>query len=187
MSTGTPTSILGLNVFKSTDSMLYDEVNANSQQLDTLPPTVCLSTDRPTTNLYQGRLIWESDTKKLYMYDASTSAWKLVQNTYDTGWIAPASLASGWTNAAGSTFQVRQVGDRVHFRGGIVNASFVNGYTTAATLPGSITFPATAVGLPVSSNTSAARSANMNTDGTISIYSSVASGSAYFIGGGYLV
>lgn len=68
MSSGTPTPILGLNTFTNSDAFLESEVDANSAIIDTIPPTVCTSTTRPTTKLYTGRQIYETDTARTYMW-----------------------------------------------------------------------------------------------------------------------
>lgn len=87
MSSLPPSAVMGLHRFDTDDAFLNTEVNENTDDLDTLPPTVCTSATRPATNLYQGRLIWESDTKKLYMYDLSTVTWTLVSDI-STPWTA---------------------------------------------------------------------------------------------------
>ena len=64
----TPTPVLGLNQYQGTDDWDYTDVNADNQKIDLLPPTVCTSTTRPVTNLFTGRLIWETDTQRLVEY-----------------------------------------------------------------------------------------------------------------------
>lgn len=79
MSSGTPTPILGLNTFTDSDAFLESEVDANSSTIDTLPATVCTSTTRPTTKLYQSRLIYETDTKRIMYYDKQgTPGWRFL-------------------------------------------------------------------------------------------------------------
>ena len=74
MSSGTPTPILGLNTFTNSDAFLESEVDANSAIIDTIPPTICTSTTRPTTKLYTGRMIYETDTLRYHMW-------------YSNGWL----------------------------------------------------------------------------------------------------
>lgn len=76
MSSLPPSPILNLYRFSTSDPMLYTEVNANTDKIDLLTPTVCTSGTRPSVDLFQGRLIWETDTQKLMMYDLGTTTWK---------------------------------------------------------------------------------------------------------------
>lgn len=180
------TPILGLRQYGSLDDFDYTEINTQNQQLDRLPPTVCTSATRPVDNLFQGRYIWESDTLKLLMYDLSTLTWKEIQDATDTGWVT-CNPTAGWTQAAGATLQARQLGQYVSIRGGVVNAGFSGGYTTAANLPAAIDPPGSPLAIPVNANANVSRSVNVNPDRTISVYASAASGSAYYLGGGYLL
>lgn len=186
MSTGVPTPILGLNTFENTDAFLQAEVDANSTQLDTLPPTVCTSAARPTTNLYQGRYIWESDTKTLLMYDKSTTTWIPVSKTKDTGWLTCTPTA-GWTHSGGATLVARQVGDRVFYQGGLVNAGFSGGFSVAANMPVGIGYPTTVVAGSVASGANVVRGLQVGTGGTIELYSAAANGSSFYLGGSYIV
>lgn len=72
------TDILQLPVYDNTDDIDYNELNTGNQQLDRLPPTFCLQAARPTTNLYNGRLIWETDTKRLLIYDLAADKWRQI-------------------------------------------------------------------------------------------------------------
>lgn len=72
------TNILGLPVYDNTDDIDYNELNTANQQLDRLPATVCTSASRPVTNLFQGRLIFETDTKNVMQYDLGGAVWRLV-------------------------------------------------------------------------------------------------------------
>lgn len=188
MSTGVPTPILGLNTFENTDAFLQAEIDANSTQLDTLPPTVCTSAARPTTNLYQGRYIWESDTKTLLMYDKSTTTWIPVSKTKDTGWLQCTPTA-GWSHvSAGTELSCRQLGEYVSFRGGLINATFSGAYTVAANMPAGITKPACSIALACTINSAnIVRAVQVGSDGSIQISATTANGSGYYMGGGYLL
>lgn len=78
MSSLPSTPILGLHKFDDDDAMLASEVNENSDLIDLLPPTVCTSGTRPTTNLFSGRRIYETDTKRSYAYISNT--WILMSS-----------------------------------------------------------------------------------------------------------
>lgn len=85
MSSLPPSAVMGLHRFDTDDAFLNTEVNENTDDLDTLPPTVCTSSTRPATNLYQGRLIFETDTKNVMMYDLNGGSplWRRVGTDED--------------------------------------------------------------------------------------------------------
>lgn len=91
---------------------------------------VCTSTTRPTLNLYNGMVIFETDTKNVNIYNGTT--WDLF-NSVPGSWTAP-TLLNSWANFGGA-FQVaqyRKVGDMVQLRGLIRLGTVTN---TAFTLP----------------------------------------------------
>jgi hypothetical protein len=94
---------MGMHRFDTDDSMLNTEVNSNTNLIDTIPPTVCTSSSRPVSDLYSGRLIWETDTRKLMMYDAASTSWKFIGSpdletatALNAGWTA---YTCTWTGA----------------------------------------------------------------------------------------
>ena len=69
----TPTPNLELPQFESTDDLAFTDVNGAFLSIDTLAvPTVCTSATRPTTNLFVGREIYETDTKKALFYNGTS-------------------------------------------------------------------------------------------------------------------
>lgn len=72
------TPVLGLRQYTSADPMNFNEVNGDNQTVDTIPPASFTSATRPTTDLYQGRLIYETDTKNVMMYDLANTTWRKV-------------------------------------------------------------------------------------------------------------
>lgn len=74
----TPTPILGLRRFTSGDDLDFADINFNSNMTDLIPTTVCTSTTRPTTNLFNGRMIWETDTDTLQVYNLALPGWEPV-------------------------------------------------------------------------------------------------------------
>lgn len=82
------TPILGLNQYSAGVDFDFNDVNADYTQIDTLPPTVCTSTTRPASNLYQNRMIWETDTSRLVMWNG-------------TAWV-PLSDAGPWIDFSAS-------------------------------------------------------------------------------------
>ena len=61
-------------------------LNANFDRLDTygMGPYVCTSTTRPTgSNLWDGMIIFETDTKLLYIWDAVGAKWRPLGFGYD--------------------------------------------------------------------------------------------------------
>lgn len=73
------TPILGLPVYDDLDDIDFNELNTANQQLDRLPATVCTSATRPNTNLFVGRLIFETDTKNLLFWDGDS--WEYYSTT----------------------------------------------------------------------------------------------------------
>lgn len=142
MSSGT-TPILGLHTYNNLDDMDYNEVTADNIQIDTLPPTSCLSSARPSTNLYTGRYIWETDTKRIRMWNGS--AWMLISNTSDdTGWILCPIRATFAAMAGVEALRVRRIGNTVWCKGGVLNNGLsASGTFGVADLPaavGGVTF-----------------------------------------------
>lgn len=71
----TPTPILGLLRWQTTDEFDVNEVNANSDALDAgVQSRISFHTTagRPVTNLYAGRLIFDTTIKKVLMWDGDT-------------------------------------------------------------------------------------------------------------------
>src|SRR5690348_11512309 len=103
MSSGTPTPNLGLNTWTSLDDLDYDEVNANFTSLDqNLPMFACTSTTRPTTNLYNGRLIKETDTNRIMSYDLPNNKWVNVSTVRHAAWDHKWSVQGGALLSVGS-------------------------------------------------------------------------------------
>jgi hypothetical protein len=118
MSSGTPTPKLGLHTFDTLDDIDYDEINSNSLEIeDKLSLFTCTSGTRPTTGLFDGRLIRESDTERVVRYDGASSSWKRVTpGKYET-WAANWAT-NGNTLAIGDGTLVakkRQMNDHVDF------------------------------------------------------------------------
>lgn len=88
----------------------------------------CTSSTRPTTNLYAGLHIYETDTKLVYAYNGSS--WDLVSGAA-TAWTAP-TFTNSWSTYGGAfqSPQYRKVGDMVQLRG-----AMTGGTGTAFTLP----------------------------------------------------
>ena len=123
-----PTPILGLKQYDATEDMDYVEVNAQFAQLDTLPPTVCTSSTRPGSNLYQGRMIYETDTKAILMWDnTGTPGWRYIKpgnyKNYTHNWSGPTTLSIG---AASLVARYRQIDDHVDFSFVMVRAADTN-------------------------------------------------------------
>lgn len=77
MSSGTPTPNLGLHTFDALDDADYSEFNENMEDIDgLLTPEVVLSGGKPTTQLFPGRLAYETDNKRMMMYTGA--AWVQV-------------------------------------------------------------------------------------------------------------
>lgn len=68
----TPTPNFGLNRWEDTDEWDVNEVNDNADKIDLLsPPTVCTAGTRPVTNLFIGRMIWQTDTEEFYRHNGT--------------------------------------------------------------------------------------------------------------------
>lgn len=93
---------------------------------------VCTSTTRPTLNLSNGMVIFETDTKNVYIYNGLS--WDLF-NSVPGAWTAP-TLLNSWVNvgAPQQVAQYRKVGDMVQLRGSVKNGTATSG-TTIYTLP----------------------------------------------------
>jgi len=104
----------------------------------------------------------------------------------DTGWLAMASLQSGWTNDS-TALQARQVGGVVHLVGGIVNASFSTGtFTLAATLPSTVAAPPGTRVYRISRGSSAVTSeVRLLADRSVQVLTSASSGNAFRLDGLY--
>lgn len=137
MSSGT-TPILGLHTYNNLDDMDYNEVTADNVQIDTLPPTACLSSARPSTNLYTGRIIWETDTKRLQMWNGTT--WKLIStNSDDTGWVNCTVRATFAAMAGSESPKVRRIGNVVWAKGGFLNTgTAINNNYLVGDLPAAV-------------------------------------------------
>lgn len=70
-----PTPILGLNQYLGGDAWNFNDVDADNQKIDRVPPTFCTFATRPATNLFVGRLIYETDTKNFMMWDGAAWVW----------------------------------------------------------------------------------------------------------------
>lgn len=124
-----PTPILGLEQYQGTDDWDYADVNGDNAQIDTLPPTVCLSSARPNTNLYQGRLIYESDTKAVLQYDLTgTPGWRYIKpgnyKTWAHNWSSNGLALSPGSATLNSQF--RQIDNHVDFTWSMVRAADTN-------------------------------------------------------------
>jgi hypothetical protein len=128
MSSGTPTSNLGLHTFDTLDDIDYAEINANFTDLDQkLPMLTCTSTTRPTTTLYDGRLVYETDTDRVMRYSAGSSSWKRVTagkyEDYAANWSGASSLFVG---AATIVSKRRMVNDHCDFTYSMTRAADTN-------------------------------------------------------------
>jgi hypothetical protein len=117
--------------------------------------------------------IWE------HIQNLATSA-----NTYlaakfaDTGWLALTGIVAGWS----STASVRQIGNRIYFRGSLTNSSFTNTtYTTIATLPGGISLPTAAKIYGINSTSGSTKAIQVTTAGTVQAYSTAATSTPYSV------
>lgn len=141
MSTGTPTPYLGLHTYDTLDDIVYAEINADNLAVDQAIaklqiPTVTSAT-RPTADLYENKLIWESDTRRLMRYDGAT--WKSVSSTRYAAW------ANSWQNGAGGPNLAvgngtqdsgyRQDGDHVELYFNLTRGNTTNLGTTFYTFP----------------------------------------------------
>lgn len=93
----TPTTNLGLPQFEGTDDLAYPDVNGAFSKIDSLAiPTVCTSATRPTSDLFVGREIYETDTKRIRFWNGS--AWIAYDAVNDTGFVSTGYVAqAGWT------------------------------------------------------------------------------------------
>ena len=74
----TTTTRLGLTKPSSSDNVSIDQLNANADKLDAAVGTfVCTSATRPASP-WNGLTIYETDTQKTYVYNASS--WTLVND-----------------------------------------------------------------------------------------------------------
>ena len=79
----------------------------------------CTSTTRPTgASVRPGQLIYETDTGIVRVWTGT--AWGVVQNTTDTGWV---TLTPAGSLAAYNMLQARRVGSVVYLRGGVISGS----------------------------------------------------------------
>jgi hypothetical protein len=77
----TLTTKLGLSKPDTTDQVLVSVLNANMDSLDSVAGQVyvCTSSTRPSgSNLWDGRVIFETDTGELRVYVSGTTTWELV-------------------------------------------------------------------------------------------------------------
>ena len=128
-----PTAILGLLRWQSTDEFDVNEVNANSDTLElAVPVTNCTSGTRPVTGLTAGRRIYETDTGKSYVYQ-NGGWWPTGSYVPYTNSISPTivTAAVGW-NITGGEFAV------VNGIGCLYIAASRTGGTIAAVTDGNI-------------------------------------------------
>lgn len=126
-------------LIKPTDAEAQDiaVLNANSDRLNSfaMGTYVCTSTTRPTgANLWQGQLIFETDTGSVYIWDGTT--WNTV--AADTGWVT-ITVASGFT--ASPPIQVRKLNNnQVVYRGRLnrTAGNFLVGNSYAFTAVGAV-------------------------------------------------
>lgn len=79
MATSTPK--LGLTKPAGSDAVDIAVLNANSDKIDAaISITICTSTTRPSVP-FDGQKIFETDTKKEYVYIAATTTWEQIVNT----------------------------------------------------------------------------------------------------------
>jgi hypothetical protein len=107
----------------------------------------------------------------------------------DTGWLAITGV-TGWTVAGGIPWQARQIGNVVHFRGGMSNATFApgSGYGAIGNLPVGITPPPGTNVFSALNNSGAITAWLVSTAGALQAYRSAAttvglylSGASYFL------
>lgn len=90
-----------------------------------------LSTARPTTGLYAGYPIYETDTGRRYTY--SGTAWQYAGGNPPP--IVAVTLQGGWTAYPGAAPGVyKDASGLVHFVGGVVNSSSYNPNSAAASV-----------------------------------------------------
>jgi len=92
---GTPTPKMNIATFKDTDDFDFNDVNGFLATIDDLGmPDVVTSGTRPTTDLRNGRIIYETDTLSLVRYDTASSSWKYITRNNWQAW-GPANV---WKN-----------------------------------------------------------------------------------------
>lgn len=91
------TPVLALGQYTALQPMDFNQVNGDNQTLDTVPPASFTSATRPTTDLYQGRLIYETDTQLIMMYDLATTTWRPARGPLSVPWTAWVPV---WTGVA---------------------------------------------------------------------------------------
>lgn len=107
MSTGTPTTRFGMNVWNGTDLVLRSEVNANFATVDDKTRAViCTSSTRPSSP-HANQLIWETDTLQWRIRNDANNAWVLLSQLMlsATSGARPASPAAGqvfWESDTGA-------------------------------------------------------------------------------------
>jgi hypothetical protein len=91
-----------------------------------------LSTAAVPPNVDVGDMIFQSDTKLLYVYNGST--WDLLSSV-PTAWTAP-TLLNSWVNYGAGNVDAayRKIGDMVQLRGQVKNGTTTAG-TSILTLP----------------------------------------------------
>lgn len=105
-----PTANFGLPQYKQDDDMDYNEVNTAFSTIDRLAAaTVCTAGTRPVDDLFVGRLIYETDTGKVYMWKGT--GWLFVQtdpeaNDLDAKNMYRGSADSNQSKASGTTVGV---------------------------------------------------------------------------------
>lgn len=136
------TSRLGLYLPVATDNADVKVVLKSQLQAidDSFDATICTSTTRPITNLYDGRLIYETDTGNLMYRDTGINDWVIYSNGRNPlgriGYITT-SAASGSITGVGEigpylsvTFNARANREyAVHFSGTL---DHVSGHNTGA-------------------------------------------------------
>lgn len=137
MSSGPPTPNLGLHTYTDLDDFDYDEVSEDNENTDALlTPTTCTSGTRPTTKLFKGRVIHETDTGSWYFYTGTV--WRLLDMD-DTGWMDCTVNATFAKMAGSEAPKVRRKGDRVYFKGGYLPTGMTaNGSFVVGALPGPV-------------------------------------------------
>ena len=117
-----PTDVLGLNRFELAEAFDYTLVNDNSDKTDRLAPTFCTSTTRPAANLFNGRLIYETDTGGSFAYSVSGSKWLPTAGPV----VNYVPTISGFTGSnLSGTYEI--VGKRIYFEvSGTLTGGFSN-------------------------------------------------------------
>jgi hypothetical protein len=134
--------------------------------------TVATSTTRPATDLYEGRLIYETDTDLLAVYTGT--AWQYVSPS-DSGWIPIASFVNGWSWYSGATYGSNEYNfaayrkrDGIVYLRGLVGGGTATSGTIMFTLPaGYRPQSGTRIIFPVSSNDAFGAVSVLGADGTV--------------------